>query len=161
MNDLFNSLRVALLGLPLAEVWRGDGSAIFCEFGNLTARKRSDGSTGHPWGEISVGLEFDWRIEKDAAIVCGSGGNRELWDAHFRRITGATAIELSLFGTVPELSLELSTGHRLQTYSLYEDGPDWALTDRRGDEEMWVYWEDGHIICSEGTHLGPQSRPLR
>ena len=150
MDEQFNSIRTALLGLPLSNVWRGHGSALFLEFGNLTERTRVNGTIGNSWGQISVGLEFSWRIEFDRVIVCGSGGNREIWDTHLKRIRGATAATLSVFGRVPELCLELSTGHRLLTFSLDESGPEWALTDRRGSEDIWLYFEKGTICSNNG-----------
>lgn len=149
-NETFEKFRSSLIGAPLTHLWRGDGTAIFLEFGKLTRRRR-DGSVGNnPFGELSVGLEFDWRIERERSILCGSTGNPELWDCCFSRMHGALATELSLTGIVSELCLELSTGHRVVTCSLYEDGPDWALTDRRGAQDTWLYFEHSHLTVGDG-----------
>ena len=150
MDEPFGSIRTALLGLPLSNVWHGHGSALFLEFGNLTERWRADGTKGHSWGQISVGLEYDWRIEFGRKIACGSGGNRDIWDAHLDPLRGATAVDLSVFGRVAELCLDLSTGHRLLTFSLDESGPEWALTDRRGSEDNWLFFEAGTIRSGNG-----------
>lgn len=150
MDDPFSRLRFALMGLPLSNIWQGHGSALFLEFGKLAARKRSDGTIGQPWGQVSVELEFDWRVELGRAIVCGSKGNRELWDAHFKRMKGKAAVDLTLVGDVPELCIELTGGYRLLTSSLHEDGPYWALADRTKGAAVWVYFENGQIIESEG-----------
>lgn len=156
MDDPFGRLRLALIGMRVSHIWQGHGSAVFMEFGKLSPRQRRNGTDGNLWGEISVGLEFHWRLELGRAIVCGSAGDREIWEANFNLLHGAAVTDLALNGVVPELCLELSTGHRLITCSLYEDGPDWALTDRRHPVARWISFEDGHIVESDG--LTPATR---
>ena len=65
--------RIALVGMEVAHLWRGHGSAIFLEFGTLSPGSvRRDGSPGNPMGEITIGIEWSWRIENANSIVCGS-----------------------------------------------------------------------------------------
>jgi hypothetical protein len=50
--------RHALIGLPLSCLWRGYGSAIFLEFGRLTASYRRSGESTNPTDEL--GLMIQW-----------------------------------------------------------------------------------------------------
>jgi hypothetical protein len=56
--------RNALIGKPVSHVWRGYGSAFFLEFGKLTPRKRKSGEAGNPMGELTLMVEWSWRIER-------------------------------------------------------------------------------------------------
>jgi hypothetical protein len=63
----FAALAASLAGQPISYLWRGYGSAIFIEMGDLTPTNR-DGSPGHPEGQVSLGVAWSWRIEDDAAL---------------------------------------------------------------------------------------------
>ena len=59
-----------LSGMPVTHSWRGYGSAIFLEFGPLTAavdrdgkpRVRRNGSPYNPLGEMEAMIESGWRV---------------------------------------------------------------------------------------------------
>jgi hypothetical protein len=60
--DLIEHLSAAIVGMPLSHVWRGNGSALFLEFGTLSAQRgkdgsarlRGDGSPSNPLGEVTL-----------------------------------------------------------------------------------------------------------
>lgn len=79
-SEAFDTFAATLTGLPVSHVWRGYGSAIFIGIGNLSPQTRRDGSRGHPEGEVSLGVEWSWRIEDQTAIRCGSWSEAELWE---------------------------------------------------------------------------------
>jgi hypothetical protein len=140
-----------LVGMELSHIWPGHGTALFLEFGKLSERLRKSGSVGnHPIGEISVGLEFEWRIEVDRRLACGSSGDQELWPEVFKDLLGKCASRVKLFGDVPELRVVAGERARLLTFSLDESGPAWALTDNRSNPSAWIYWKDGELRCDEG-----------
>ncbi len=57
---------------------------------------------------------------------------------------------IKLFGTIPELILTMDSGERLVSFSLSEDGPEWALTDNRLNPKAWIYWRDAELRCDDG-----------
>ncbi|MEG8055022.1 hypothetical protein QP185_20580 [Sphingomonas aerolata] len=57
--EAFEPFAASLIGLPISHVWRGYGSAIFIECGKLHPVANRDGSTGHPEGEVSLGVEWE------------------------------------------------------------------------------------------------------
>jgi hypothetical protein len=62
----------SLVEKQVSHVWRGHGSAIFVEFGELsTDLDRVNGKT-NPSGELTLMIEWSWRIERTRSILCGS-----------------------------------------------------------------------------------------
>src|SRR4051794_7120334 len=79
---ILQTFRDPLIGLPLSHLWRGAGSAIFLEFGRLTERTylRRDGTRPNPCGEFGLMIQWSWRIEDKASIMCGSWSEEPLWE---------------------------------------------------------------------------------
>jgi L,D-peptidoglycan transpeptidase YkuD (ErfK/YbiS/YcfS/YnhG family) len=77
-----------MIGLALSHIWRGYGSAIFLEFGDLRERLKRDGSKANPAGQMSLMIEWSWRIEDHATIRCGSWSEEEFWPDAFAAILG-------------------------------------------------------------------------
>jgi hypothetical protein len=129
----FDEFRQALIGLEVSHVWRGYGSALFIEFGTLTPSKlkRRDGSQGNPRGECGLMVEWSWRIENRTSIVCGSWSDEDIWQAVFDCLRGGRVIDATLFGRLPEVSIELANGFFIVSFMTAEGDPVWALTDRR------------------------------
>jgi len=75
ISALFNNL----ISMPVTHVWRGAGSALFLEFGALTQRMRRDGSAGNARGEVTLMIEWSWRIEAPDSILCGSWSDVLAW----------------------------------------------------------------------------------
>ena len=127
----FEEFGKPLIGLPVSALWRGYGSAIFLEFGNVKPRQRRDGSPGNPRGEWTLMLEWSWRIEGKRRIWCGSWSDGERWPRAFRRVIGARVETISLFGRIPEIDIALSTGVHVVSFMTHEADPEWALINRR------------------------------
>ncbi|WP_428987984.1 hypothetical protein [Methylocapsa aurea] len=72
MTDWIEHFRAATLGMTVAHVWRGYGSALLLELGELTPSCRRDGSPAAPRGEIGLMIEWSWRIEDEQSVLCGS-----------------------------------------------------------------------------------------
>ncbi len=129
--ESFAQLANSLVGLPISHVWRGYGSAIFLEFGRLEARYRRNGSPGNPEGEASLGVEWSWRIEHQAAILCGSWSEEHLWEPAFDLLRGARIARLETFGTLPEVAMTTDGGVRFLSFSTTEGQPRWYILDNR------------------------------
>ena len=132
----FTAFAAPLIGLPVSHVWRGHGSALFLEFGQLRPSNliRRDGSSGNPRGEMSLMIEWSWRIEGRRSILCGSWSDEQKWPRTFGLMRGATMTNAALFGRLPEIELSLSNGIHLMSFMTAEGSPEWALIDRRGDK---------------------------
>ena len=61
-REAFN-LAVSLVGQPISYVWQGYGSALFIGFGSLRPVAKRDGPSGNPEGDVSLEVEWSWRIE--------------------------------------------------------------------------------------------------
>jgi hypothetical protein len=120
-----------LVSMPVTHVWRGGGSALFLEFGTLTPRVRSDGNTGNARGEVTLMIEWSWRIEAQKEILCGSWSDVNSWPAIFETLKGATVQAIDTFGALPEISVTLSNGLRVASFMTADGQPAWSLIDRR------------------------------
>ena len=60
------------VGLPVADVWKGYGSAIFLELGKLHKVKDYKNKPLRKKGDITLMIEWSWRIESHRSIVVGS-----------------------------------------------------------------------------------------
>jgi hypothetical protein len=131
----FEKYRTALRLQRLSAVWRGHGSAIFLEFGRLSPRIRRDGSTGNSRGDYTVMIQWSWRIEHENSILCGSWSDEKDWEEVFKSLVGRKVEGISLYGRLPELSIELSGGIHVASFMTADGQPAWtilgALEDRR------------------------------
>lgn len=121
----------SLIGKKVSHVWRGYGSAIFLEFGKLTPGTRRDGSVGNPNGELTLMIEWSWRIEKQKSILGGSWSSEKKIDNFLPKLQGATVDAVEFFGRLPEISVSLSNGLHVVSFNTSEGQPDWSLLTRR------------------------------
>ena len=147
MKDWIEHFRIATIGMAVAHVWRGYGSALFIEFGELTpaSSQRKDGTPRAPSGEIGLMIETDWRIENAHTIVCGSGSDEELWEPTFVRLIGKHVADVTTFGRLPEVLISLSDDFHVASFSNVEGDPEWTLFDRRGPVSITVGCSSGMI----------------
>jgi hypothetical protein len=151
----------ALLGQPVSHVWRGHGSALFLEFGTLTpsSRMRRDGSTAGPTGEITLMIEWSWRVERPRSILCGSWSNERRWPSTFQKMIGAKVVGVRTFAALPEIEVALSNGLRVVSLMTAEGQPEWALISRKGDiGSLCVRRGKLHV---ESISLKPSARGMK
>lgn len=152
-RDEFDSLAASLIGLPISYIWRGYGSAIFLEFGELSSRSMRDGSPGHPEGEVSLGVEWSWRVEDQTAIRCGSWSEEDRLESAFDMLRHARIAQCELFGTLPEVAITTDGGIRFLSFSTTDGQPKWYLVDRREGPDRWFTVREGHLHLGNGTEL--------
>lgn len=121
----------SVIGKVVSHVWRGYGSAIFLEFGELTPRIHRDGTPAHPEGEVSLMIQWSWRIERHQSIYGGSWSSERRWPTMFAKLLGATVNSAALFGRIPEISIGLSNGLYVVSFMTAEGQPEWALICRQ------------------------------
>ncbi len=152
--EAFERLAASLVGMPITNVWRGYGSAVFIELGALSPLIRRDGTEGQPQGEVSLGVEWSWRIEGPDSIRCGSWSKEALWEPTFAALLGARIARCELFGALPEIALTTDDGQRFVSFSTTDGQPWWHLVDRRHPTPIWFTVREGRL------HLGDGSEPL-
>lgn len=146
--DLLENYRCALRGMSVSHAWRGHGSAIFLEFGELAAKTRTDGSPGNPDGELTLMIEWSWRIERGDDIVCGSWSDDGLWQSWLERLIGHTVSDFGVFGRLPEANLSLNGGIHVLSFMTSEGGPEWAMMDHRDNGLATMMVKHGRV-CAE------------
>ncbi|WP_265949137.1 hypothetical protein [Dechloromonas sp. A34] len=87
--------------MPISHVWFGHGSALFLELGALSGeRKRKDGSVGNEQGEITVMVDFGWRVERQLSIVGGSGDSKRLLASVSKKLLGTSILSAQVVGRI-------------------------------------------------------------
>jgi hypothetical protein len=114
--------------MVISHVWFGHGSALFLELGTLSeGRHRKDGSVGNLQGEISVMIDFNWRVERQRSILGGSNDSKKRCNSISQKLLGASVIYAQVVGRIPELQLQLSNGLWVVTFTHYKGQPSWAV----------------------------------
>jgi len=143
----FEVVAQSLVGEPISHIWRGHGTAVFIEIGELTpsTEHRRDGSLLNPSGRVSLGVEWSWRIQDRRSILCGSWSNGVLWSPTFDRLRQGRVKECRLFGTLPEIELATDEGLRFVSFSTTDGQPQWFLTDKREQMARSFSVQDGKL----------------
>lgn len=145
--EVFEKYRSALLSKPLSAVWRGHGSAIFLEFGRLSPQVKRDGTAGNSQGELTVMIEWSWRIESEDEIVCGSWSDEDGWEDAFQPLIGREVQDVLLYGRLPELSIALAGGLYVASFMTAEGQPEWTIFDRSSEQRTcgWIEVREGKV----------------
>ena len=114
--------------MVISHVWFGHGSALFLELGTLSeGRKRKDDSVGNPQGEITVMVDYEWRVESQRSIVGGSSESRKRCISISQKLLNTKVASAKVVGRLPELELQLSNGFWVVTFSHDKGQPSWAV----------------------------------
>lgn len=149
----FDAFAETLVGLRINHVWRGYGSAIFIEIGNLSPRSKRDGSPGNPQRDVSLGVEWSWRIEDERSILCGSWSEEDRWEPALDLLREAQIARCELFGALPEVMISTETGYRFLSFSTTDGQPQWHLVDRRNGPARWFTIREAQLYLGDGTEL--------
>lgn len=144
-----NLLIRPVVGLPVSLPWKGHGSAIFLELGNLAPltrprQRRQD-------GDVTIYIGWDWRVEKGARVLYGSSNSKPEIEDGIESLAGVTIKNLSIQGSVPELSIEFSNGARLMSAAMCTDTSEWNI---RLPGAVWVSCVDGIVYSGEDAAIG-------
>jgi len=136
----FRTLTRSLIGLPVARPWRGYGSAVFLELGQLT---RKYPRTGRTRGEAGIMIQWSWRVESMHAISFGSfSGDREM-NRGIRSLACSRVREVTLVGRLPEIYIRLTGGKYLHSFMTTDGEPQWAIFLQDGS---WLSFKGGHMV---------------
>jgi hypothetical protein len=133
---------------------------LFVEFGDLTTgRIRKDGSVGNPDGQMSLMIEWSWRIERPRSILCGSFSEESQWSKAFEKLLGATVTKAALFGRLPEISISLSNDLHLASFMTADGQPHWTLFDRATSDTSWLTVRQGRVVHQRNSDYPRLSSP--
>lgn len=133
----------SLVGLPVSRAWRGYGSAVFLEFGKLRPYKNRQGKDS-PQGEVSLMVEWSWRVENARSIWFGAFSSQKKMDARLPRLVGHVVEAASLECRLPELSLALSGVLWFRSFMCEQGAQAWAILDSNS-----VYYAKGRSFYKE------------
>jgi hypothetical protein len=128
--DITEPFLRTLAGKPVTHAWRGAGSAIFLELAQLTDNKRRDGEPAQPTGDLSLMLEWSWRIERPRSILVGSFSSERKWPTALKRLIGGHVVGVEFVGRLPEIVVSLSNGLRVASFMTAEGQPAWSVIAR-------------------------------
>ena len=139
----FSAFIQPIIDLPVSHAWRGHGSTIFLEIGQLQAgRTRKDGSIGNAKGEFTIHIAPNWRVEGKRSILCGSDDTKRAIEKSLQSLISNPIKKLSTFGRLQELQIDL--GERIvTTFSAWKGQTSWYIT--RWSPEASMYSHFGKI----------------
>ncbi|KZD25500.1 hypothetical protein A4A58_03545 [Tardiphaga robiniae] len=76
-------------------------------------------------------IQWSWRIENTASILCGSWSEEHLWAPAFDLLRNKVVVDLSVVGRLPEIVIALTEGLYVSSFMTAEGDPQWAVFDRR------------------------------
>jgi hypothetical protein len=146
----FEDFSAPLIGLPVTHLWQGHGSAIILEFGRLAVGGRRGGASRHPSGEMSLMIEWSWRIEGRRSILCGSWSEQRRRERGLAVLRDSVVADATLFGRLGEIDVGFANGAHLLSFMTAEGDPVWTLFDRRDAEVRWIGVRRGLVETGAG-----------
>lgn len=142
---IFEQFKVKLIDLPVSHIWRGHGSAIFLELGELSPRTRRNGEITGFEGEVGIMIQWSWRLETRQSILCGSWSEDDEWEGIFSNLLKTRVVNAELFGRLPELSLTFSNDWQLNSFSTTDGDPQWCIFHRFDNTTSWISIKSGEL----------------
>lgn len=133
----FQKLVQPIIGMVVSLPWKGFGTAILFELGQLAeieielvGRRRR-----RKKGEASIGVEWDWRVERGCEVLFGSSNSRPEIEEGILTLQDTTIERISVAGHVPEIEVLFSNGYCLRSMVMVSGEPEWSIT-----------LPDGHLV---------------
>ena len=108
-NDVKNFI-APYIGKVVSRARQGHGSAIFLEVGDLT-----------------IMIEWSWRVEKGNEIAFGSWSDESTFKNNLASLNGLFLSNISFQSRLPEVVVELTNNTWVCSFSTVEGDPEWAL----------------------------------
>lgn len=147
--DEANLLIRPLVHMPISLPWKGHGSAIFLELGNLAPLERP--RQRHQNGDATIYIGWDWRVEDGSRVLYGSSNSKPEIEDGIDALVGITISSLTIRGSVPELAIEFSNGASLMSAAMCTDTSEWSI---RLPGAIWISCVDGTVYCGDGAAIG-------
>ncbi len=134
-----------LLGLPVSLPWKGYGSAIFLELGEMTPVQSK--RLHYAKGQACISVKWDWRVQTDTSVLYGSSNSGPQIASNIVALQGTTVHSISVFGQVPELVVEFANGLSLRSMVMVTGDPEWSI---RLPDKRYIYARDGSLFIGRG-----------
>ena len=125
------------VGKRVASIWKGHGTAIFLELGRLHRTAPVRGEKMRSRGDVTLTIEWSWRIEGPRSIVVGSFDSPRKIESKIRCLEAMRIETISITGRLPELYVAFSDNRWLHSFATEAGQPEWALLFR-GDGALFV-----------------------
>ena len=133
-----------LEGAVVSHAWRGHGSALFLELGQLEENPKGN----NPKGEQTIMIEWSWRVEGKNSIIVGSSSENEEIDKVPELVIGKALENVEFFGRLPEISIKFNNALWLLTFMTEEGSPEWSIKLKNGE---WLGVSDGEFRIEKST----------
>ncbi|HEX4499412.1 MAG TPA: DUF3027 domain-containing protein [Thermoanaerobaculia bacterium] len=143
----FEVLVHPLLGMTVSLARKSYGTTIYLELGRL--RPPSTPYLCYGDGDVTIGVDWDWRVEEGDAILYGSSDTTPVIKDGIESLTGTVIESLAITGEVPELSVGFSNGQRLQSMVMTSGDPQWSIRLPNG---AWLFAQDGMLVVGDGSN---------
>jgi hypothetical protein len=127
---MFQELVQHLVGLPVSLPWKGYGSTIFLELGQLAPLEPHQ---RHQNGEACIWLQWDWRVEDSSAVLFGSSNSGPKIERGLRTLEESCIQSLSVIGEIPELIVRFSNGQCARSMVMHTGDPKWIIRLQSGE----------------------------
>jgi hypothetical protein len=144
--DEANCILAQLTDMPVSAVWKGYGTTIFLELGNLSLEDQRRG----PKGEVTIYVSWDWRVEKGNRVVFGSSNSSPKMADGIATLVGLTLNGAKIQGRVPELLIEFSNEARLQSAAMCTNTSEWEVSL---PGNIWISCVDGIVYAGDGSGM--------
>jgi hypothetical protein len=124
----FQKLVQPIIGMVVSLPWKGFGTAVFFELGQLAEIETELGWRQHKNGEASIGVQWDWRVERGYEVLFGSSNSRPEMEEGILTLQDTTIEKISVAGHVPEIEVLFSNGDCLRSMVMVSGEPEWSIT---------------------------------
>ncbi len=145
-SEHFEALTRPLIGLSVSLPWKGYGSAVFFELGDLSSLETK--RAHHNKGAACISVLWDWRVEVGSSVLYGSSNSQPRIEAGIRALQGKTIDSLRVVGQVPELEVRFSNDYCLKSMVMVTGDPEWSIKTVGG---QWIYVRDGKLQNGESA----------
>jgi len=135
---------IELDGAVVSHVWRGHGSALFLEMGQLEENPKGN----NPNGEQTVMIEWSWRVEGKNSIIAGSWSENEEIEKVPDLVKGKVIEKIDFFGRLPELNIKFGGALWLLSFMTEEGDPEWSIKLKSGE---WLGVSNGSFQIEKST----------
>lgn len=137
-------IRKDIIGHTVTLPWKGYGSTIFLELGNLSPLK---GKEKRNRGEACISISWDWRVERGHEILFGSSNRGTKIEQGIQLFKNQIIEEVDITGTVLELEVKLSGGFFLRSMCMCKGETEWSIRLLNG---QYAKSEKGILIIDQG-----------
>lgn len=136
------------IGKRVSTVWNGYGTALFLELGRLHRVPPLKGNKKRSRGNVTLMIEWSWRIEAPRSIVVGSFDTERRIQSKPQILKGQRITDIAISCRLPEISIAFSNKNWLHSFATEAGQPEWALIFR-GEGSVFVRRGRIHFIKEE------------